>query len=64
MNVRRMTMTRAEAEHYAWQWADDWNRLDLDAVLEHFDDDVVFTSPKAALAVGAPTVHGKTALRA
>jgi len=56
-------MTRDEASAYARQWAQDWNRLDLDAVLEHFEDDVVWSSPKAVQAVGVPTVHGKAALR-
>ena len=34
-----------------------------EAVLEHFDDDVIFSSPKALAAVGMPTVRGKGALR-
>lgn len=57
-------MTRSDAEIYARRWADDWNRRDLDAVLAHFDDEVVFSSPKALATVGAPTVRGKAALRA
>jgi ketosteroid isomerase-like protein len=27
------------------KWVDAWNAHDLDAVLRHYDDDVVFTSP-------------------
>jgi SnoaL-like polyketide cyclase. len=56
-------MNRDEAVEYARRWADAWNRLDVEAVLEHFDEDVIFSSPKALEAVGVPTVHSKEALR-
>jgi limonene-1,2-epoxide hydrolase len=56
-------MNRDEAIEYAHRWADAWNRLDVEAVLEHFDQEVAFSSPKALEAVGLPTVHGKDALR-
>jgi ketosteroid isomerase-like protein len=49
---------------FAAQWASAWNRRDLDAVLNQFADDVVFSSPTAAETVGRPTVRGKAALRA
>jgi len=57
-------MDRAEAERYAQRWIADWNARDLDAVLAHFDDEVVFSSPRALAVVGVPTVRGKAALRA
>lgn len=53
---------RAAVIAYAERWAAGWNRRDLDAILEHFADDVEFTSPKALAAVGVPTVRGKPAL--
>jgi hypothetical protein len=53
---------RAAVIAYAERWAEGWNRRDLDAILEHFDDHVEFTSPKALAAVGVPTVRGKAAL--
>ncbi len=56
-------MTRDQAVDFAERWAEAWNRLDVEAVLAHFDDDVVFSSPKALDAVGVPTVRGKAALR-
>jgi hypothetical protein len=56
-------MNREEAVEYAHRWANAWNRLDVEAILEHFDDDVIFSSPKALEAVGVPTVHSKEALR-
>ena len=33
---------------FSRQWVDVWNAHDVEAVLEHFHDDVVFTSPVAA----------------
>lgn len=56
-------MTRSEAEAYASQWASDWNRLELEAVFAHFEEGIVWSSPKATEAVGVPTVYGKAALR-
>ena len=56
-------MTRDDALEFAHRWTEAWNNGDLDAVLEHFDNDVAFSSPKALEAVGVPTVLGKTALR-
>ena len=57
-------MTRDEARHFADQWAAAWNRRDLEAVLEHFSEDVVFSSPKALAVLGVPSVRGRAALRA
>jgi hypothetical protein len=57
-------MTRDEAVEFAQRWAEAWNHLRVESVLEHFEDDVVFSSPKALDAVGMPTVRGKAALRA
>jgi ketosteroid isomerase-like protein len=37
---------------------------DVERVLAHFHDDVVFTSPTALAVMGTPTVRGKEALRA
>ena len=57
-------MDRDDALDYARRWADAWSRRDLEAVLGHFADDVVFASPKALERVGSPSVRGKAALRA
>jgi ketosteroid isomerase-like protein len=56
-------MTRKQAVEYADRWADAWNRKDLDEILDHFEEEVAFSSPKAVTAVGTPTVRGKKALR-
>jgi ketosteroid isomerase-like protein len=57
-------MTHEEADTFAARWADAWNARDVETVLEHFHDDIVFTSPTALAVVGVPTVRGKDALRA
>jgi ketosteroid isomerase-like protein len=58
-----MNMTRDNVEVFANEWAEAWNRRAVEAVLEHFHEDVVFTSPTALAVVGAPVVRGKAALR-
>ncbi|MGH1561312.1 nuclear transport factor 2 family protein [Mumia sp. DW29H23] len=51
---------------FADQWCAAWNAHDVEAVLAHFADDVVFTSPVAAqLLEGSDgSLRGKEALRA
>jgi hypothetical protein len=58
-------VTAPEPSTFAEQWLAAWNRHDVDAVLVHFHDDVVFTSPVAARLVpeSGGVVRGKTALR-
>jgi hypothetical protein len=50
---------------FAEAWVKAWNRRDVDAVLAHFHDDVVFTSPVAARVMpdSDGVVRGKAALR-
>jgi limonene-1,2-epoxide hydrolase len=54
----------ADPHRFAEAWAAAWNNRDLDAVLSHFSDQVVFSTPKSLEAVGVPTVAGRNALRA
>ena len=67
VNLSRLTkgpaMTREEAEAFARHWIEAWNSRDVETVLSHFSDGVQFTSPRAALRVGAATVEGQDALR-
>jgi hypothetical protein len=57
-------MTRADVEKFAEEWAQAWNRRDVEAVLAHFRDDIIFASPTALVVTGSSVVHGKDALRA
>eukprot|EP00243_Klebsormidium_subtile_P013142 TRINITY_DN845_c0_g1_i2.p1 TRINITY_DN845_c0_g1~~TRINITY_DN845_c0_g1_i2.p1 ORF type:complete len:121 (+),score=27.40 TRINITY_DN845_c0_g1_i2:331-693(+) len=61
-----MPVTQAQADALAHEWIEAWNRHDIDAVLIHYSDDVIFTSPFAVQFAGKEdgTVHGKKELRA
>ena len=48
---------------YAKQWEDDWNSHDLNKILSHYRDDIVFCSKKAIHLVGYGEIHGKKKLR-
>ncbi|CAM5741348.1 nuclear transport factor 2 family protein [Mycolicibacterium aubagnense] len=54
-----------DPESFARDWYDAWNAHDVEAVLAHFHDDAVFTSPVAARVVpeSGGVVRGKDALR-
>ncbi len=52
------------AAAFAEEWIDAWNERDLDRILDHYDDDVVFRSPFAThVGDRSGTVSGKAALR-
>ena len=59
-------MSIPDPYEFSRHWLAAWNAHDLEALLEHFDDDVVFTSPVAAqlLDDSDGVIRGKTALRA
>jgi SnoaL-like domain len=54
------------ARRFADQWLDAWNAHDLEAILRHFSDDVVFSSPLAQRIVEGSdgVIRGKDDLRA
>ena len=58
-------MSREQAERFAGEWVEAWNSRDLDAVLAHYADDIIFHSPRIALVTGESrhSVEGKEALR-
>ena len=58
-------MDSVNAIEFAREWEAAWNRRDVDAVLKHFHDDAVFTSPviKQIGIAGDGTVNGKESLR-
>jgi ketosteroid isomerase-like protein len=58
-------MNREEAAAFAERWVKDWNAHDIEAVLTHFADDIVFTSPLAERVFpdSGGVISGKDALR-
>ena len=58
-------MPTPDAAAFALAWTQAWNDHDVEAVLDHFHDDVVFTSPVAARVIpeSGGVVRGKAALR-
>ena len=57
-------MEHKRAQAFAQQWVADWNAHDIEALLAHFTDDVVFTSPVAVRLLGGDgVIRGKQALR-
>jgi predicted ester cyclase len=62
--VRSMTVD-FEPREFSREWIAAWNSHDLDAILSHYAEDIVLTSPVAAriLNTKSGTVQGKSALR-
>ncbi|HKT26137.1 MAG TPA: nuclear transport factor 2 family protein [Terriglobales bacterium] len=62
--IDRMTPELA-AKEFALAWIAEWNSHNLDAIMSHYDEDVVLTSPVAATILNHPSgiVEGKLALR-
>ena len=58
-------LTGEWAREFAAEWARSWNAHDLEAILAHYADGVVLTSPVAARLLNDPSGHvrGKDALR-
>lgn len=58
-------MNTTETAAFVEAWVNAWNAHDVESVLEHFADDVLFTSPFAATVVdgSAGLIRGKQALR-
>ena len=58
-------MDSATAQEFAASWVAAWNAHDLEQLLSHFADDVVFASPVAAQLIDGSdgVLRGKAALR-
>ncbi|MDH6197888.1 ketosteroid isomerase-like protein [Mycobacterium frederiksbergense] len=58
-------MPTPDPQAFAEEWVNAWNAHDIEAVLAHFHQDVVFSSPVAArvLPDSGGVVRGKDALR-
>jgi ketosteroid isomerase-like protein len=54
---------RIDARVFADRWISEWNQKDVEAMLTHFSESVVFTSPRAKAIVGTSRVEGKSSLR-
>ena len=59
-------LTETFARQFAADWIQAWNSRDLDAIMSHYADDVVLTSPAAAKLLNDPSglVKGKENVRA
>ena len=59
-------LTNDEAREFAGHWISAWNSHDLAAILSHYSNEVVLTSPVAARILNDPSgrITGKDALRA
>lgn len=55
----------ADTKEFACGWVAAWNSHDIDAILQHYRDDVVLISPVASKLLGDASgiVRGKAALR-
>ncbi len=51
------------AKSFAKDWEAGWNSHDLDRILAHYHEDIVFRSRKAIPITGGGLIHGKAALR-
>ncbi len=56
--------TAEQAQAFAEAWIAAWNAHDLDRILAHYADDIVFLSPVARQRLGDGRVAGLPALRA
>jgi len=58
-------MSEESARQFAEDWYSAWNSHDLESILEHYSEQVVFASPFVATLVGEPDgeMRGKAELR-
>ena len=54
-----------DAEAFAQNWIRDWNAHDLEAIMDHYDESIVFRSPLIAKILGDPSgeIRGRERLR-
>ena len=59
-------LTPEFAARFAAEWIVAWNAHDLDAILAHYADDFIMSSPRIAVIAGEPsgTLRGKAAIGA
>ena len=54
---------KTDYKAFAERWISEWNRKDVEAMLSHFSEHVIFTSPRAKAILGSRRVEGKSRLR-
>ncbi|MFK7879708.1 nuclear transport factor 2 family protein [Roseobacter sp.] len=53
-----------DCQAFAQEWEAGWNSHDLDRIVSHYDENIVFRSLKARDLMGTGVIRGRTALRA
>jgi len=58
-------LTQEKADQLAQEWIHAWNSHDIDAIIHHYSEAVIFTSPLIVKILDLPdgTITGKQALR-
>ena len=51
------------SQEFSQEWQEAWNSHDLERILRHYRNDIVFRSRKAHDLMGSGEIHGKDALR-
>jgi hypothetical protein len=59
-----MLMQHDTMMSFASNWVANWNQRDVEAVLQHFDEEAEFVSPVARDVVGEAVLKGKERIRA
>lgn len=57
-------LTDTEADAFVASWIAAWNAHDVDQIVGHYREDVVYESPFVAQLAGQPALEGKDAVRA
>ena len=60
-----MKISKQFAKSFAYEWVQAWNNKDIEAIMSHYADSVVFSSPfiLKAQVNDTGTIHGKSELR-
>jgi len=63
--AQSMTITQQFAQQFANEWITAWNNGDMEAIMSHYADEVIFSSPLIlkSRTNDKGTIHGKAALK-
>lgn len=58
-------ISKQKAQELAQEWIDSWNSHDIDRILSHYSEEIVFTSPFIVKLLGdnSGTIQGRANLR-